>query len=187
MTLVGGAVGYFWKEHREKKRRPKLAARIEPNRGSVVDPPMITPDGQSTGSARYVRLKVKNVGQRIAKDCRGVLVQVEKKDHDSYRETSYTDAIQLTWAYAQGEKRHEGKDLIKEVDNYLDLCEVKSWENVLRPQLVTRSSRYQDLFKEPGTYRLTVQLSAEEADPVLTQIILTWHGEWKTLEVSMEQ
>jgi hypothetical protein len=79
--------------------------------------------------ARYLRVRVKNTGKMIAKNCRAYLVNIEEIDHGIPKETFYRDTLRLRWAYEEEGELHEGVDIHTYVFMYFDVMSTKYEDN----------------------------------------------------------
>jgi hypothetical protein len=142
--------------------------------------------GPPRNPVRYVRLRVRNK-RGNAKGCRGFLTDVERRGPENKFTRVYFDAIPLCWSYLDA-AGPQIIDLPKGVDAHLDFLSLhlqSDMGSMLRPRLWTVPFRYESIFESHGDYRLTVTVTAENADPVSRRLEVDWHGGWKDLEVRM--
>lgn len=206
-VLVGGIIGFiaavFAEPVRQHFWRPKLTVAFndgEEYQSSTPDKREYVGDSGTkfsvTHKAIYLRMKVENKKQTIAKNCRAYLVNVEKRNEETenniFEKTVYSDCIPLAWSCRQSPdlKGSEFKpiDIPNGVSQFVDLLytlEVNDIDFVPKeisthynPTLAVMPYRYEKLFQEQGTFRFTIQISGDNTSPVLHRIIFEWHGEW---------
>lgn len=137
--------------------------------------------GETTGY--WVRVRAVNSSYFVARNCRAYIVNVEKRSKDGTFTRVFNDSIPLSWA-CRGQEAFSGIDMPKDVPIYFDVF--STTENLPdRFELTTSSKpyRYEKLGMEPGTYRLTCCVGAEEAQPVQIQLLLEWRGRWDDFDV----
>ena len=129
-----------------------------------------------------VRLKVSNVRSRALKNCRGVLLRVERRGAKSgqFEETHYKGALPLAWL---DKSNRETIDLDKGGVDYLDVLATDTMSRGFMPGLTVAAPEYDSLWRDPGVYRLTVQVSADGADPERALLLLDWKGHWENFDV----
>lgn len=140
---------------------------------------------QAVTEARYVRVRVRNTGHQIAKQCRAYLVNVEKWNNakGDFETTAYCDSIQLAWS-CRGEERFSAIDLPRDIHQFVDVVSSRKITNDYRVEIMIRLFRYTDLFKETGKFRYTMQVSGDNVKPATKSIIFDWQGFWDKFEVS---
>jgi hypothetical protein len=148
----------------------------------------------------YVRLRVVNVGRRVAKNCRGYLTQVEwTNDGGTFEPAPYYDSLPLIWSYKGKDQGYPAVDLLEGVDNYLDILATYSFPNRQPPwdpkhdserfELQTQyiPLRYSNLFSGTRTYRFTIQVSAEDVESQILRLVFKWNGKWNDFEAWEDQ
>lgn len=226
--VIAGAITFAalfamnWAWNRTLRRyytdKPKLALAFgpteEPNSSSsksrlrkgeflCIDKPLREFDGSVLGNTTYVRLRVQNVGDKIAKTVKGVLVEVEEKHptDDRWVHSSYTDPIPLCWSYqsASGpgtelaQAKSKGIDLLQEAYDFLDIFVVyessmelerlKQHGPFAKLKTIFSPPKYDELVRHGGTYRLTIRVYAEECESATIQLVLDWKSAESNIKV----
>lgn len=170
--------------------KPKLSLDFseKPDCISLTAESTYFPTGKpETHSAYYVKVEVTVPKRRMAKGCRGYLVNIDKKNEETgaFEPTIYCDSIQLAWSCKRtDEERYQGVDIPYGVRQFLDVFSTRDDSQMFAPKIAITPLRYIDLFKEKGIFRFTVQVSAEEADPKFIKLDLDWKGVWDDFKVS---
>ena len=141
-----------------------------------------------TAKACYIRVKVSNKSKRnvMARDCSAYLIGVEKQNSQGeFCSTNYCDSIPLAWSCQGNTDRYKLMDVPTGVNQYIDVIETTSDSDIFQLQLQTMPFRYSEgLLKEKGTFRFTVQVSAQNIDPIAIKFEFSWDGQWDGFEVS---
>jgi hypothetical protein len=157
--------------------KPELDLEFKKEEDFITKTPM------HHGEAYYIRVKVTNTKRRVARGCKAYLVNIEKKQQDGeFHRTIYCDTIQLPWSNSRNDA-FNGVDLSKGVNQFLDVIKTSPALNIFVPQISPRPYRYESLYREIGVFRFTIQISAENADPKVIELIFTWSGKWDDFEV----
>ena len=143
--------------------------------------------------AMYIRLRVVNKSpfsfiRPIARSCRATLAEIEiysDQDRD-YRPTIYVDNISLQWS-CRIEEESWAVDIYPETPQYLDLLsfEIDAFGRgklvPFEPRLKVTPLRYSnELFKEHGQFRFTVQITGENVKTVRSRVEFKWEGKSDT-------
>ena len=142
------------------------------------------------GKANYLRVKVTNIGDKLAHGCRGYLKTIKKKESDSSPPEKLgksEGSMRLLWAYEQkGDYRSTSTEQIPSgASEYLDI--LVSYDNALKPEHLDESDKsnqdvwflklktqpqplkYADFLKVRKDsnieYELTIEVYADECDP----------------------
>jgi hypothetical protein len=125
----------------------------------------------------YIRVMVRNKKYLLARDCRAFLVNIEKKGADNiFHPTIYCDSIQAQWACRSGQG-FQSIDLPRGVNQFVDIISTVKDVNHIVPKIEMIPFRYQELFREYGVFRYTIQVSGSEIKPLFIKIIFRWKGE----------
>jgi hypothetical protein len=178
LATVAVAIVAIW---HEELKRPKLRISFDPDRD--VQTQKNTVGVPKNHESRWLRVRVVNGPKRwrimtcrAAKNCRAFLVRIESVRPDGNAVVFENDARQLRWMHDPQDK-WEGRDLLPGIPQWVDLaCTV---DNRLKVQL--SSYPEYELPPDPGDYLVTAQVSADEADPVTTQVLIHWAGTWESL------
>lgn len=182
-------------------------ANLELNFGNTSDFVALTPERTLVdyvaleNNAYYIRVKVTNTNNIAAKECRAYLINIEKKDGiGKFQPSIYCDSIPLAWSCQNIGEQYNGININKGVNQYFDVLATRheytaaekmypppkassSGADILYPQMKLQPYRYEGIFKEKGTFRFSVQVTAANADPKTIQLILEWNGLWDKFKV----
>ena len=152
------------------------------------------------GKANYLRVKVTNIGDKLAHGCSGYLKTIKVKKSDSSRPEKLIKSegsMRLLWAYEQkGDYRSTRTEQIPSgASEYLDI--LVSYDNALKPEHLDESDKevwflklktqpqplkYADFLRVSKNsyieYELTIEVYADECDP--SSICLTLKHEKNT-------
>lgn len=134
--------------------------------------------------AYYIRIKVTNEKRIVAKDCKAYLVNIEKSDQfANFKPTVYCDSIPLAWSCQNKGEQYRGIDINKGFNQFLDIVTTREIADFFDPQIKLKPFRYEDIFKDRGRFRFTIQVTAANADPKTLQLIFEWTGVWDKFKV----
>lgn len=165
--------------------RPILKIEIGKGRGFVNQYPLAQPSqSPATGffstNAYYARVKVVNVGRCTARNAKGYLANIELLQNGSFQNTEYADFMRLVWSHHVG---NGPNDLLPNVPYFLDIVSTRDQENRFFLEIEPKTKRYDRGFAESGTYRLTIRVFAEDAEPSENYMFLHWSGKWNAINV----
>lgn len=138
----------------------------------------------------YVRARVYNKKKILAENCRAFLINIEKKENGKFTQTIYADSLQLAWSCQTDNTRFSAMDLSYGVNLFFDIFKTdfnrgeeedpstrKSVNNfVPLTYVIPKRYLHDNLFSQTGTYRITIQVTSANADPVKMALILEWKG-----------
>jgi len=130
--------------------------------------------------AVYVRVRVQNKKPKLARACRAYLVNVERKNDDGrFAPTAYVDSIQLAWSCQTPGNERAPIDLPNGVSQYMDVVATSSITNTFALQISPFPVRYTVLLSpKPETYRYTLQVAGDGAEPTILKLVFMWKGKW---------
>lgn len=131
-----------------------------------------------TKDVEYVRLQVENGHRGMLKGCRGFLTDIEEKRGSVFVRV-YFDSVQLCWAYVGA----AAVDIPHGSKFNLDIFSTEKDVESFKLQLASVPKCYQQLCRTPGEYRLTVLVTAENANAKLHKLNFKWTGVWDEFEV----
>jgi hypothetical protein len=203
--LLGWIIGLFTKPLSEMIERvfrgPKLQLEFDgANQDFRIRTPIIWEipgsNDRETLHAIFVRVRVNNCrGWRMwtirsAKDCKGYLVKIERRNLESgkFESVGYCDSLPLKWSYLDDVHANSGITIPEQIAHYLNVVATFSNRPDFVPEVVMTPLRYERLF-DPGicmsqgnendyAIRLTIQVCAEEARVEEIAIVLEWKGAW---------
>lgn len=129
---------------------------------------------------RYVRLTVTNTGRESAIACRGLLVGIEKADDRGKFTQRLFDSIPLCWSYLPPDAPQR-IDLPRRVKFNLDLFSTKFDEKDFTPRTVSMPNYYK--FDDPGLFRFSVVVVADNAPAQVAQLLLQWRSKWNDFDI----
>lgn len=126
----------------------------------------------------YVRLRVDNAWRGTLKNCRGFLVDIERELEGGKLERVFFDSIPLSWSYLVGSNLPGAVDIPAGVTFNLDVLSTQRDKDAYTPRLAAIPTCYEPLFKQHGSYRWTIAVTADNAKPAVTKLRLKWAGKW---------
>jgi hypothetical protein len=150
--------------------RPKLKLDYEGEAANVV--PTQHPEDGQLFSVIYVKPRIRNLGQRVAKNCRVYLTNIQKVHTAgcSTSPTAFYDARVISWPLRDFKPR----DIPKTVDFYIDVVRVYKEKTGWYFGIKGRYASLEELNTYSGTYRLTLVATAENANPAKLVIDITY-------------
>jgi hypothetical protein len=183
--------------------KPEIEIKFRPQENFVVR--TVTGNGIS---CFFVRIRVTNSGRRSANNCRGHLVCIERRQPNGDFQTvpGGDDPLALIWAVSDPQNPEYSFDLSPGVGRYMDVLSYwpaqqgdgmgQGIENVgaisingrLRLETGNRPNTLSEFGQTNGQFRLTIQLSADDAVPTVIKLDLDWRGLFESprLETSIE-
>lgn len=184
-VVAGFLIAVFAEPLRQKLFKPDLDVEFVDSRDYVT----LTPESRNNPhiKAYYIRVKVTNRKRILARDCRTYLINIEKKDEKGkFLPTVYCDSIPLAWSLQYEGEQYRGLDIAKGVEQFVDIIKTikaRNDANSFYPQIMVTPFRYENLFRETGTFRFTIQVSAANTDPKNIKLIFDWKGVWDDFKV----
>ena len=134
--------------------------------------------------AFYYNVRVTNRGKKTAKNARGFLIRIEYIDGGTVHATDYCDNLPLAWSYRTDEDAQKGIDLPSSTPQFLNVLSTRNAAiaSGFRPATVPptlRPSLYR--FEDPGVFRFTIMVVAEDAEPRWIGLRVKWDGDWKSI------
>jgi len=195
--LVGGVIGFSGALFGEPLRKRIFRPRLELAFGDGPDFRSRTPE-QGVGElppegglppviryqAEYIRVRVRNTTRPIAQKVRAYLTNVERDQAGSgFQPTVFCDSIPLAWSCQERNSSFDPVDLPHGVSQFVDVGSTREPQPVFRLAVKVTPFRYSDLLREPGRYRLTVQVSGENVKPEFIRIGLEVRAAWDDYSV----
>jgi hypothetical protein len=159
--------------------QPKLSVDYDGTEGNRVDAHYRK--GEADVDEIYIRVRVRNLGYRTAKDSR-VFLTALREVHDAgvTAPSPVYDSMQLAWAGWSFEPR----DIPRGVTFYADLMRVSKhtpgWLLSVKEKLANHAA----LPAYSGTYRFQVTVTADNADPAVCEVDVTYKQDWHTLRAT---
>jgi hypothetical protein len=176
--LVCGLLSGAYQHWREWWIRPILEIDYQDDESHKVESNEHRPDG-TVHSYIYVRVRVRNMGRRVAKCCRVFLSKLEEV-HPSGQttRTAFHDSRQLPWAGF----RFGVAELPRGLDFYADIVrfskQLPGWNISIEGGLFSS----EDALKiYSGTYRFHLTVTADNADPATCAVDVTYAQDWKSV------
>ena len=150
-----------------------------------------TPISERTGSTseliqvKYLRVRVKNVGNMIAKGCRAYLVRIEEIVGSESRPTFFRDTLRLRWAYEEGGSLHDGVDIPPGIFVYFDVisCELIDSKSQIFIQFAQVREHFANKMQFDKTYRFAILIASEGADPKEIRLAVNMGPSWRDFVV----
>ncbi len=134
-------------------------------------------------NAFYYNVGVRNKRTRTATNVRGFLVSIEELEaNGTWRMTDYCDNIPLAWSYREDDDARKGIDIPRDVPQFLNVLSVrhpsvaKGFIPATVPQTLKRASLMR--FEEPGTFRFTIMVAADDSAIDWMGLRVEWDGDW---------
>lgn len=138
--------------------------------------------------AVYIRIRVKNTRKRMARECRGYLINLEEKtEKGSFEKTEYCDSVMLHWSCQREETKYLPIHIPSGVNQFLDVIALEENWNYFMPQLHVFLNRYHELVRRTGVFRFTIQVVADNVKPKTIKLIFEWNGQWNNFKVYKDQ
>jgi hypothetical protein len=155
--------------------RTKLSVDYEGNEGNRVDARY--KKGETDVDEIYIRVRVRNLGHYAAKGSRVFLTSLHEVHGAVTTPAPLYDSLQMAWAGWNFEPR----DIPQGVTFYADLMRVSKrtpgWLFSVREKLANHAA----LPAYSGTYRFQVTVTADNADPAVCEVDVTYNQDWHTL------
>ena len=172
-AIVGLFSGLLGRLFEEWRYRPRLIVEFIPEEGGFRTEGTWN-DGGKEVTEIYLRARVRNVGSRVAKQCRPYLVKLEEVLPSGTTPTKLFESRVLGWP----RNDYEPRDIPKGINLFFDVV------GVLKDR-----SGWRFKFREPspllsgysGTYRFTVLVTGDGVAPAGRKFDVTYHGDWHNL------
>jgi len=125
--------------------------------------------------SRWLRISVANPnGRKLAKNCTGHLEGIKWLGPSGWQDVFPIGSRALNWEHLPDQTK---RDLHAGTEHRLDVLHAANNENFLR------FSCYPNYFlTNPGTYELSIRVSAEDADSEVVTFHIHWEGTWSSLK-----
>ena len=114
------------------------------------------------------------------------LTKIEKEEESGkWVQLPYYDTIEFLMPFSGHNNPNTERDLVRDVEYYVDICKSCSSGNRLWldlkffPEILTR------IVQPAGKYRLTTYVIAEEADTITVVLDISWGGDYKNLSSNL--
>jgi hypothetical protein len=168
-------------------RGPKLDSSFEPDSACIIPAPEYEPIHETIGDAKpyyeklklYVRVRVTNKKSRIAEQCRGYLIKVERKTRYEW-EPVFADSIPLIWSF---DAENATTSIPQGVVKHVDVFTISNDEPGFAPQFrshngeVLRLIPFDRAFRCFGTFRFTVVVASQDVAAKTVPFILIRESE----------
>lgn len=135
---------------------------------------------------RWQRVRVKNTGKAIAKNCRAYLVNIEELMNGFPKETFYRDTLRLRWAYETEGDLHAGVDIPPGIFIYFDLMSTKMEDG--KPLTFIQAAKVRQKFMNNlefnKIYRFTVLVAADATEPKQICVTINMGSDWASFSVT---
>ncbi len=159
----------------DHRQRPRLKAELKQKGGYRSFP------AQGGYPAKYLRLKVSNIGHSCVCKCKAYIVHVTK----STGEEPFDEEISpLLWSNADLEM-----DIPRGVSLYLDVCTLHAEPDKparLDPAVPKEKNRFERFFEDRAQYEMTIVVAAENAEPLSRKVKFDFDPAQKDLTVQWD-
>lgn len=186
LTFLSGALTALFAEPiRQWLFRPNLILSFDNDDECISHTFHTSRTPAETGpKAVYIRVRVANTRKRMARDCRGYLVNLEaKNEKGKFVKTEYCDSIMLHWSCQRPETKYLPIHIPKGVNQFLDIVSIEENKNYFRPETHVILNRYHELLRRTGVFRFTIHVVADNAEPKTIKLIFEWNGDWKNFKI----
>jgi hypothetical protein len=129
----------------------------------------------------YIRARVQNKGRHIAKSCRVFLTALDEvRIGGTTTPTVLADSKVLSWA---GWK-FAPIDVPAGVEFYVDLMKVSKHREGWDFSVEKLFADQQNLKHYKGTYRFSLMISGDNAEPTACKVDVEYHGDWNNLRAA---
>jgi hypothetical protein len=196
--LVGFLGGFGTAILAEPLRQRLFRARLKLEFGQSSN--FITPAffEETKHKGRYIRIRVMNTKQHLARSCRAFLINIEKQNEKGvFEQTQYYDSQQLKWS-AIPQAPFSEIDIPYGVNRYIDLLLTESATNTFRLCIehfsfwlsvspgFEESRGAEKLLRQTGTFRFTILVSGDGIEPQVVRMVFLWRGEWDKFSIHKE-
>ena len=184
-ALSGAAIAIFAEPVRQWLFRPNIVLSFNNDEECVSHTFLTTNPSTARGpNAVYIRVRIKNTRNRMARECRGYLTGFEKRnDEGKFVKTEYCDSIMLHWSCQRAETKYLPVHIPSGVNQFLDIVSLEENKKSFSLQTHIVLNRYHDLLHQTGVFRFTIQVVADNAKPKTIRLIFEWSGEMKKFKV----
>jgi len=132
----------------------------------------------------YVRVRVRNVGQRVAKDCRLYITALHKIMGNKRQASSeLVDSKMISWAGSM-QSRFDSRSIPKGVNFYADVVRVlkesPGWNFAIEDANLFDSQK--PLLSYKGDYYFELTVTSDNAKPALCKLVVSYSGDWQKLK-----
>ena len=156
-------------------KRPTLSLRFEPDHDvKSQDNSRLWAGERASQYSRWLRIRVENTNRwKAAKNCKAYLTGI--KNLATGEDLFPSDVRQLRWMHDHSEVP-AGRDLLPGVVHWFDV--LTSFHDRSRLAVCAFPEWGVDA---PGDYLFSVQVSAEDTDPVALSVVVSSDGSWQSL------
>jgi hypothetical protein len=167
LILVGALIGAFVKPFQDSLYAPRLKVEFaNDDRRFILE----TMD-QSGHKFAYLRIGIRNAGWGTARNVRVLATRLVLQSHAG-PEPFDSEVLDLPFAIT-----HEAAmDIPRDSYRIVDVCRVQHRTNVELQFLFVKTPNYFPRDLAAGTYRMTIQATADNCRPTSATIEFTWRG-----------
>jgi len=167
LILVGVLIGAFVRPFQDSLYAPRLKVEFaNGDRRFILE----TID-QSGHKFAYLRIGIRNSGWGIARNVRVLVTRLVLQSPAS-PEPFDSEVLELPFANA-----HEASiDIPRDTYRIVDVCRVQHRTNVELQFLFAKTPNYFPRDLAAGTYRMTIQATADNCRPTSANVEFTWRG-----------
>jgi hypothetical protein len=177
--VLGFITAVFAEPVRQRFFRPELELSFSGREDTITKTATV-----GGSQAVYVRVQVQNKKPKLARACRAYLVNVETKSTTGgFEPTAYVDSIQLAWSCQVLGHERDPIDIPNGVSQYIDVVATSNISSHFAIQIAPLPVRY-NVLQSPNaqTYRYTIQVAGDGAEPKTLKLVFVWKGKWDDVE-----
>jgi hypothetical protein len=175
--VIGGLLSGAYQHIRDHASRPRLQIDYEGVEGAHRVEVDYTDKENRPVAEIYIRARVQNKGRRVAKGCLVFLANVREVHPSGMTTTSFHDSMPLAWAGWNFSPR----DIPRGVEFYVDVVRVSKHVSGWRFSVERLFASHAELKDYRGTYRFSLMVTGDKADPAMCEVDVTYDGDWHNL------
>jgi hypothetical protein len=198
--VLGFITSVFAEVVRKWLQRPQPVMMFEQERGGIVRPVERVESSSDATQTCYVRIRVYNKSKHFAKSSRPYIARIDRRLADEknrvnrswlslfqsrMRDESYVnvhlDPLPLRWAYVGSNPI----DIAGGMSFFFDVLRTDNVQNYFAPCADPLPEFWKQQLAIPGTYKLTIMLSADQIAPVTAALLVKWNGKWDEVSASL--
>lgn len=179
--MAGFGSAIFAEPLRRRIYRPTLQLGFKDADHYVAE--TVETKGPEQRKARYVRVRVVNKSAAMAKSCVAYLVDIERLGSSgNWEATTYCESMQLPWSG----RGHEAIDVPQGVPLFVDVISTREGSSEFIASMQQRSllNRYRSIWSTIGTFRFTICVTSDGAEPAAIGLSFKWTGQWDGFTVT---
>ena len=182
-AIIGACLTGLFDYVRTYRVRPILLLEFERDDAFIVESTYLAHDKER--SSKFVRVRLRNVGNSVARDCRVYLTNIEEVRGPQIHPTTLYDSKPLPWAGYPPDT--SSRALPKGINAFIDVIRFSKDDRIWHFQAKPFFASQVSIRDYTGTYRVTVVATADNAAPVTLSFHVEFDGEYDRLRASATQ